>query len=84
MNKCLADTQGATAVAYPDPEVGHVVDHHALEAIAAPIHVVDLVRVMIDVIDVWAITIGHGSLTIVSTITQQLTVQCPYATFQSK
>lgn len=65
----VADTQEATAVVCPDHEVGLVVDHgpeaidHGLEAI-----VVDLVRSMIDAIDVWAITIGHDSLTIVSVI----------------
>lgn len=66
LNLCLVDTQEVTAVAYPDQEVDHVADHHVPEVIAVHIRVVDLVRLMIDAIDVWAITIGHDSLTIVS------------------
>lgn len=68
MNLCLADTQEATAVVYPGQEVGLVVDQGP-EAIVARIHAADLVRSMIVVIDVRAITIGHDSLTIVSAIT---------------
>lgn len=72
MIRCLADIQEATAVAYPDPEVGLVVDHHGPEVIVAHIRVVDLVLSMIDATDVWAITIGHDSLTIVSEITMNV------------